>query len=164
MSTKQTTDTADLPEFDLEILDRSLDDIEELPGFDVPPVGTYQLLLSAETKMIPPKEGEKEARPVVALQYEITGTIKLADKGDAEPIPGSSFGEMFILGNEFGESSLKKAIAPYASYFNTNNLRELVKEKIQNVVITATVKHRFNRKTDPLKENPFAQVVNVVIA
>lgn len=155
----------EVKEIDLDLLDRSIDDIEEMPSFDTPPVGTYQLLVNAATKMVAGKDeqGKSVDKPAVILDYEITGTVQLANRDLKEPVPGSKFGEMFFLGNEYSESNMKKALAPYAVHFGTNNLKDLIKEKIQNVIVTATVKHRF-AKTDKAKETPFGTVVNVLIS
>lgn len=156
------TQTNDAESFDLDTLDRSLDDIEDLPSFDVPPMGTYRLLVNAEAKKLPAKDGEP-ARNVVTLQYEILDTIALADKTEKTPVPGGKFGEMFMLGNEYGEGNMKKSFAIYAEHFGNKNMKYLVGEAVQNLTINGTVKHRYNKKEDPKKETPYAQVVNVVI-
>lgn len=152
-----------MSDFNFDKLDKQLDDIEDLPGFSVPPQGTYELLVSAEAKTLDGKNGKPD-RDVVVLNYEVMGTIKLADDTAAAPIVGDKFGEMFILDNEYGLGNLKKAMIPYSEAFGTSNLRELIQEKIQNVQITGTVKHRFNKKEDPQQLNPYANVTNVVVS
>ncbi len=151
-------------EFDFSILDKNLEDIEDLPGFEVPPQGTYQFLVNAEAKYLPPKEGDKGDRPVVVLDYEVTGIVQLADPIAIPPVIGDKFGELFMLGNEYGEANMKKALAPYAAHFGTTNITTLIREKLNNVVVVGTVKYRFNKEKDPRKENPYASVVNVVVA
>jgi hypothetical protein len=157
-NTQTTTDDADF-----DALDRSLEDIEDIPSFDVPPLGTYQLLVCAELKKLPKDDKNPTERGVVVLNYEITDVVQLADPTEKPPVIGSKFGEMFMLGNEFGEGNMKKSFSPYATHFGVTNMKSLVRDLVQNVVVTATVKHRFNKKDDPKKEVPYAQVLNVVI-
>lgn len=147
-------------EFDLSVLDVSLDDIDDLPSFDCPPNGTYQLLVNATTKVFEGKEGKPDSQCVV-FDYEIVDVIELADKTGPTAKAGDKFGELFGLGSEDGIKYLKKAVLPYAAHFSTNNLRELISDKIQQVIVTATVKGRKD-KNDPDKK--YAGVSNVIVS
>ena len=148
-------------EFNFNVLDVSLDDIEDLPSYDCPPNGTYQLLVNANTKVFDGKDGKPDSQCVV-FEYEITDVIELADKvGTQTAKAGDKFNELFGLGSEDGIKWLKKAILPYAAHFGISNFRELVQDKIQQVVIVATIKGRKD-KNDPDKR--YAQVSNVNIA
>lgn len=141
-------------DIDLDLLDKNLTDIEDLPSFEVPPRGTYTFLVNAGTKKV-------NGHPCVTLDYEVVDTIQLADPTkDKAPVPGSKFNSLFMLDNEFGEGNMKKNLAPYAEFFGTDNVKVLVKEKIQNVVIQGSVKHRKD-KDDP--DRVYGEVKNVTI-
>lgn len=140
--------------FDLNLLDQNLADIEDLPSFEVPPAGTYQLLVSLSTKTV-------NEHPAVAADLEIISTVQLANSADTPAVDGTKFGLLFMLDNEFGLGNMKKFLAPFAEHFGTDNVRELVTEKVQNVQITATVKRRVDKED---KEKVYAIVTNIVVA
>lgn len=151
-------------DFNLDILDVSIDDIEDLPSFDCPLNGSYQLLVNASTIVFEGKDG-KEDKDAVKFDYEITQVIEVAPgQVGQEPKEGDKFSELFGLANEEGIKYLKKAILPYAAHFGTNNLRELVTEKIANLVITATIKGRRAGRDAADPEKRYAQVSNVTLA
>jgi hypothetical protein len=145
------TNTGD--DIDLSLLERNLDDIEDLPSFEVPPKGTYQFLVSGLTKKV-------NEKPAVAFDLEVINTIELQDKTEKPVVDGSKTGVLFFLDNEFGLGNMKKFLAPFAAHFGTNNVKELVKEKIQNVQVTCTLDHQKD-KQDPTKV--YARPKNIVV-
>lgn len=123
----------EMEEIDLSLLDKNLSDIEDLPGFDVPPNGSYTLLANASTKKI-----NKELYVVIDLA--VVDTLQLADEQNSKPpLQGTQFGVIFNLANEYGLNNLKKTLTPIGEHFGTDNLRTLVTEKIQNLMLSATV-------------------------
>lgn len=150
------TDNATNDDFDLSLLDKNVSEIEDLPSFEVPPKGTYILLCSMGTKKI-------EDAAYVTAEFEVVSTVEIANPNDPANVPckdGTKFGTIFQLGNEFGEGNMKKFLVPFIEKFSTDNLRELVKDKVQNVLISAQLDHRIDKK-DKTKVYPL--VKNVVI-
>ena len=141
-------------EVDLSGFAANLSDIEDLPSFEVPPKGSYKLLVSMGTKKVNDKPG-------VTADFEVIDTVELANSAD-KPVPaGSKFNTLYFLDNEYGLGNMKKFLQPFASCFNTESVPELVKEKVQNVVIFATISHRVDRED---KTKVYADVKNVSIA
>jgi hypothetical protein len=146
--------TATDDDFDLGLLDKNISDIEDLPSFEVPPKGTYAMLVSGGTKKI-------NEHPAVFFDLEVVSTLQLVDAGATPVKDGTKTGVMFLIDNEFGEGSLKKFLAPFAAHFNEENVRRLVKELIQNVAITCTMDHQTD-KTD--KTKIYARPKNIAVA
>lgn len=140
-------------DIDLSLLDKNLADIEDLPSFEVPPKGTYVMLCSGGTKKI----GE---HPAVTFDLEVVSTVELADKSQKPPKDGDKTGVMFMLDNEFGLGNMKKFLAPFAAHFGTDNVRELVKDRIQNVIISCTMDHQVDKED---KTKIYARPKNIVI-
>src|SRR6478752_4843323 len=130
---------SDDTEIDLSLLDKNLSDIEDLPSFSVPPKGTYVLLANATTK----KVGE---HPAMVVDLEVVSTIEMQDKAATPAKEGDKFGILFMLDNEFGLGNMKKFLEPLAAHFGTDNVRTLVTEKIQNLIIGATVDHQIDKE------------------
>lgn len=143
-----------MEEIDLSLLDKNLSDIEDIPGFEVPPQGSYTFLLNASTKKI-----NKE--PYVTIDVEVIDCLQRANEEDKQPLPGTKFGLLFNLGNEYGLDNMKKFMTPIGEHFGTDNLRTLVTEKIQNLVVAGTLKHRVDKK-DATKI--YAEIKNIVVS
>lgn len=147
---KPAQDDAD---FDDALLERNLADIDDLPSFEVPPKGSYVLLASGIRKKI-------NDHPAVIIELEVVSTVELVDKTQTPIVDGSKTGVMFMLDNEYGLGSMKKFLQPFAAHFGTDNVRELVKEKIQNLTITATMDHQIDSKD---KTKIYARPKNIAI-
>lgn len=143
---------ADDKTVDLDLLNKNLAEIEDLPSFEVPPKGAYVMLLTAGTKYV-------NAKPAVTIDMEVVSTVQLANPQDKPVVDGSKTGVMFFL-NEDGLPYLKKFLTPFAAHFNTDNIRELVTEKIQNLVCGVTMDHRVD-KSD--KSKVYANPKNITI-
>lgn len=102
---------ADNKNLDFSILNGSLDDIEDLPGFNVFPSGAYHVLLAKG--LVQKGIGE---HPAVELEMTCAEVIELADPTQADQAPkvGDTCSTAFMLDNEIGRGKLKevfKAIA-----------------------------------------------------
>lgn len=151
-NTNTSTETDD-EEVDLSLLDKNLSDIDDLPSFEVPAKGTYILLANATTKKV-------NKHPAMVIDLDVVSTVALANTGDTPPKEGDKFGVLFMLDNEFGMGNMKKVLAPFAAHFGTDNVKTLVKEKIQNCVISATVDHQIDRED---KTKIYARLKNIVV-
>lgn len=140
-------------EIDLALLERNLADIEDLPSFEVPPKGTYIFLCSAGTKVV-------NGKPAVVFDLEVVSTVELVDKTTKPAKEGDKTGVMFFIDNDTGLGFLKKFLAPFAEKYGTDNLKVLVKEKIQNVLISCTMDHQIDKDD---KSKIYARPKNIVV-
>jgi hypothetical protein len=94
---------------DFSILDGTLDDIEDLPGFLVFPSGAYlvELHQGLNKKAI-------ANHPAVEMAMKCIEVKELADPNDADKQPkiGDVCTIAFMLDNEFGRGNLKKVLEP----------------------------------------------------
>ncbi len=145
------------------LLDKSIDDLADLPEFKVPDTGMYKLDVSCETKEI-------NKKPAVTARFVVRELVELADSTipeDQRAKPGDSFDLMFLLKNDAGEDMeiswgrLKEFAQPFQKHFNEDHLGKLLKGPLaQPVSITAKVVKK-QRKDD--KEKFDARVSDIVI-
>lgn len=135
-----------------QLLASSLDDLDDLPSFEVPANGTY--IVNVTTTI---KEINKEQ--AVEAAYEVIEVVELADPADTPPVPGTKFSQLYTL-NPIGIGKLKEFCKPFAAHFNTPSIGELVKEHIQDVRVAANVKRRPD-KTDPEKVYASVKIISV---
>ena len=145
------------------LLDKSIDDIADLPEFKVPDTGVYKLSVGVETKPINDK-------PAVVCKFTIRELVELADSSIPEANrakPGDKFDNAFILKDNSGSDSevawgrLKEFVKPFEAHFGTNNLREIIgKLSSETVDITATVVKK-ERKDDKEKFSATVKDISV---
>lgn len=134
-----------------DLLNASMDDLEDLPPIGVPPSGHYNLTVSFGVKEIGEGESKKE---VIAAEYIVDAVNELRNNDEADDVkPGQQFTEFFHLTkkdgtkNVFGIGTLKERLKPFQARFNSNNIGELVKETKQ-IAIAATVVRKVNKKNE----------------
>lgn len=134
--------------FNEALLDKNLDDIDDLPGFMTPSNGVYLLKFSTSTKVV----NDKHA---VSADFEVLECVEQNNAEDPATPPGTKFNVLFFLENEFGIGKLKELLKPISEHFGVPSLSVLVTETCKDLEITAKVKQRKN-KEDP--DRPFADV------
>lgn len=135
-----------------DLFSASIDDIADLPSFEVPVVGSYILAVTAEIKKINDKD-------VVEAQYTVQELVEPAIAGETA-VPGTKFSTIFMIDNEFGIGNLKKFLKPFADHYGNTNVGELIGE-IKDVTVAATLKHRKD-KNDP--DKVYAIISNLSVA
>lgn len=146
--------TKDQDQFDFSLLDKTLDDIEDLAGFETPVPGVYTLKLKMETKVI-------NNKPAVVANMEVIECQEQDDPEAEATKPDTKFSVAFFLNNEVGLGKLKEFLLQPAEFFGESNLKVLLTEHMkESLVCSATVKRKKN-KEDP--DKPYADVSNVVI-
>lgn len=135
------------------LLDKSLDDLADLPEFKVPDTGVYKLSVTAEMKEI-------NKKPAIVAKFKVRELVELEDSSIPEnerSKAGDGFDVPFMLRNEdgtpneLGEGRFKEFCAPFSAHFEEKNLRVLITEKMNSPVdITAKVK-KVARKSDAEK-------------
>ena len=140
-----------------DLLDATLDDLEDLPSFQPFPVGAHKVLASFDTKEINGKQA-------VSLDFKLVEVLELADAsiteeienaaGDLIPNPkfpkaGDSAGTMFMLDNEYGRGNLKKCATPFGEALELSTIREIIEgvKEVECIVLTGLRKD----KNDPDK-------------
>lgn len=150
MSEKKEAQFADLDA----LFSASLDDIADLPSFETPPKGAYIGTVTTDVKEI-------NKKPAIEASFVIVECVELKNAEDKAPIAGSKFSTAFMLGNSISEGKLKEFLAPFGAHFGTNNVGELVRDRIKEVTVAFTMKHRKD-KDDAEKFYPDVQ--NITIA
>lgn len=135
----------------LDMLDMNLEDIQDLPGFEVPYPGEYILKLDAAVKSV----NDKQA---VEISYEVVECMKKNNDTDPDTIPGTKFSQLFFLQGEpesvkISLGRLKQLLAPLAEQLGEGNLLVLVRDHLKSLMVSATVNRRKD-KNDPERFYP----------
>lgn len=134
-----------------------LDDIADLPSFEVPPKGAYIGRVTTAMKQI----NDKMA---VEATFEVVETVELKNPEDAPCVPGTKFSTAFMLGNEVGAGKMKEFLAPFAQHFDISgpgSIGRLIRDEIKDVTIAFTLKHRADKND---KERIYPDVSNITVA
>jgi len=131
------------------LLDATLDDLEDLPEFKPFPPGAHQVTASLSLKEINKKQ-------CVELEMKMIETLEVSDSNDAPAKAGDSCSTIFMLDNEYGRGNLKKVATPLGTALDTGILREIIEQAkdIECVVITSlrTDKNDKDKKYIQVKE------------
>lgn len=138
----------------LSLLDKSIDDIEDLPGFEVPPEGTYTLKMTCAIK-------EVNNKASIETSFEVIEALELNNLEEQDKVKaGTKFSVLSFIENEIAMAKFKEMVAPISASTGEKNVGKLVSEVIKDVVISATVKHRKNKED---ADKPYADVKNIVV-
>ena len=142
---------------DLSLLDKSIDDIEDLAGFEVPVNGMYSLKFWTLVKVVNDRDCDES-------NFEVIECLEQNDASELATKAGTKFSVLTHLDNEIALSRFKEMIMPVSQHFGEGNLLKLVTEVCtadQGVIITAKVKRRADKED---KEKFYANVSNVTVA
>lgn len=125
------------------LLDSTLDDLEDLPEFKPFPAGAHNVKASFSEKDI-------NGNPAVELELTLIETVELSDPQDEMMAPGTSCSTAFFLNNEFGRGNLKKCAVPFGAALGFGTIREIVDgvKDVECLVLTTLRKD----KNDPDKK------------
>ena len=114
-------------QLDFSVLDGSLDDIEDLPGFLAFPTGAYHVKLD---KGLVKKEINKH--PAVEMAMTCVEVKELSNPEDAENAPkvGDICSTAFMLDNETGRGFLKIVLKAIGERCGTKNTAEILNASI----------------------------------
>jgi hypothetical protein len=142
---------------DLDLLDMSLDDIEDLPGFEVPYNGEYLLKMHLSLKLV-------NKKAAVESNYEVVECLKKNDESDPDTVPGTKFSSLYFLqGDEdkvkMSLGRLKELLAQPAEELGEGNVKILVRDHFATPrMVSATVTRRADKED---KEKFYAGVKNL---
>jgi hypothetical protein len=147
MSTDSGLDFGDIDE----LLNATMDDLDDLPPQGVPPSGHYNLTVTFGVETIGQDSVKKQ---VVAATYVVDAINELKDEEEKNEVAvGQQFKEFFHMKkkdgtkNTFGIGTLKQRLAPHAERFGTQNIGELV-TAVKQVSITASIKRTVNKMNE----------------
>jgi hypothetical protein len=143
------------------LLAASMDDLEDLPPFGIPPSGHYNFTMSFDIKEI----GE-DKRQIPVVEYVIDAVNQLKDEDEAGDVAvGQKFQEAFFLAkkdgtkNSMGIGKLKQRLAPFAERFGTTNIGELI-QQVKQVAVSGELKRKPNPKDE---DKPNMDIKNIVL-
>lgn len=133
-----------LNEVDEGILDRTLDEIEDLPGFEVPYNGRYLLKANRKIKKI----NDKAA---VEIELEVMECLKKDNDADPDTVQGTKFSQLYFLQGDadavkVSMGMLKQFVKPIAERVGEGNLKTLISDHLTDVLIGATIARRKDSK------------------
>lgn len=143
-----------------DLMDASIDDLKDLPGFEVPPKGHYKLKIKLEKKDV-------NGHPSIEAGCTVLETLELANQNDTKVEDGTKFSQLFMMDNEWGQGGFKGFAMPIAAGLGLQGatIGSVIKA-VQDVTIAATIKHRYNKED---KEKPvadrrtYADLTNVTV-
>lgn len=129
---------------ELDILDKQLDDIEDLAGFEVPVNGRYGMDMTAAVKPINDK-------PAVELSFTVTDLVEQQKEEDKPTAIGTKFSLLFFLAGEedavkMSLGRLKELMVPVGEHFGTSNLKEILGKLVDPLNVEGTVKRRYDKE------------------
>jgi hypothetical protein len=146
------------PQFNSNLLDIGIDDIDDLPGFECPVPGIYSLKFSTSTKVVAMKGVDKDC---VEANFEVIECLEQNDPAADPTKAGTKFSVLFQLGQEVAMGKMKELLMPVAKHFGEGNLGKLVTDTCKDLIITAKVARRADKED---KEKFYPVISNVTIA
>lgn len=142
---------AQAEQFDINnLLDGTLDDLEDLPSFKPYPVGLHRVTTNFEQKVV-------NKHPSIELKFKMQETIQLADSTDTPPVAGDVANLLYTLDNEFARGKFKMVMQAAAAKFGSKSNRELIQD-CQNATAQIVTRLRPN-KADP--DAPYMDLVEI---
>lgn len=134
------------------LLDLTLDDLEDLPSFGSFPPGAYRVLATLGSKTVNDK-------PAVELSLKMVEVIELSTASDEAPAAGDQASTLFFTDNEIGRGKLKECAVVFAELVGSRNLRAIIEgvTDIECVVFTTYSKN----KNDP--DSPYMNVKEIQV-
>jgi hypothetical protein len=137
-----------------DLLDGTLDDIDDLPEFKPFPAGSHMVKASLEIK-------EVNGKQCVELSMTAMETLELSNPATDELLKeGDQTSVLFMLDNEFGQGKMKKILAPLGEVLGTRATREII-EQTTDMEVAVLTKIRKN-KNDP--DQVYTDVVELSVA
>ncbi len=129
-----------------DLMDMSMDEVEDLPPIGVPPTGHYNLLVSATRES---KDGGNE---FIKFAYTVESVNEVKNSAEeSEAAVGQNFVEFFSplkkdgTVNEFGMKFLKQAMAPFAAHFGGGNFSNVL-QSIDKISVAASLVRTKDKK------------------
>lgn len=126
------------------LLDATLDDLADLPGFKVPPTGAYALeVMSVLEKEI----GDHAA---VEAKFTIREVVEVSEQNvpeDQMPVPGDECNIAFMLDNDTGVGFFKEFLKPLGEKLGTKKNREIM-SGAKGMLLMVVLKRTHDKEKD----------------
>ena len=134
------------------ILDSSIDDLADLPEFQVFPNGVHRVIINWESK-------EVNKHPCMELKMKAVETVELANPAADSPLSaGTESSVLFMLDNEFGQGKFKGIIKQLAQATGSSKISEAV-EASNGMEVQVVCKVRQNKD----KSQSYTDVTKVIV-
>jgi len=134
------------------ILDSSIDDLADLPEFQVFPNGVHKVIINWESK-------EVNKHPSMELKMKAIETVELANPAADSPLAaGTESSVLFMLDNEFGQGKFKSIIKQLAEATGSTKISEAV-EASNGMEVQVVCKVRQNKD----KTQSYTDVTKVIV-
>lgn len=127
------------------ILDGTLDELNDLPGFKVPPTGAY--VVSIVSNLIK-KVGNHEN--TVEAKFKIIDIMEVSEQNVPEaeaPLPEDEFNVLFMTDNDTGEGFLKEYLKVLGPVVGSTKTREIL-EMSKGMKLMVVVSRKYNKETE----------------
>lgn len=142
--------TENQTDFNLDaLLDGTLDDLADVPGFQTYPVGAHKCVINWK---------KVDKKPAYSLQLTAIETVELTDPNDTPLAAGTMTSVMFMLDNEYGQTAFRKVIAALSEYYGAGSNREIM-EKSEGAECLVVTKKRSNKE----KTAEYTDIVTVMV-
>jgi hypothetical protein len=127
------------------ILDGTLEDLNDLPGFKVPPTGGYAVSIVANTiKKVGDHENTVEAKFVIKEVLEVT---EVGVPDDQMCVAGDEFAVLFMTDNETGVGFLKEYLKVIGPAVGSTKTKEIL-EQSKGLDLVVVVKRTYNKDSE----------------
>ena len=120
-------------------------DLEDLPSFDPYPNGAHLVTIEFERRVV-------NDNPAIILKTVMVETQQLEDEAGTPSKAGDTYDFMYSIGNEYGEGSLKKLLAPLAEATGITNNGQLL-DHVKGFQALIATKQRMDKKNDVMRCN-----------
>lgn len=133
-----------------DLLDKTLDDLADLPEFKPFTPGAHRVRINFEKKIV-------NNHPSVEMSMELLETLELADPSTEEGAskPGDKTSVLFMLDNEMGQGKLKEVLKPISAALGLGKISEVI-EAAKDLEVVVSTKVRVN------KDKPDAKYTDIV--
>lgn len=114
------------------LLDGTLDDLADIPGFEPYRRGTHKAVLNIEGPI------KVNNHPAFKAKFKLVETLELANQGEEPQAPGSETEILYTMDNEFGQGSFKKLLGWLNETFQKSTNREIIEAAQGSEVVIIT--------------------------
>lgn len=139
-----------------ELMAAGLDDVEDIPDFEVPPIGSYLFEFTLARKVI------NDADSIEAT-FKVVETLQLANADDKPAVNGTQFSILYRMGNKWGVGSFKKLAKPFFAHFGFANYGEFMEAAKAPITIGANLQHRKGKKGTDREGEVYAKIRDIIV-
>jgi hypothetical protein len=133
------------------LLDATLDDLEDLPTYNTYPPGGHKVSATLEAKQINSKDA-------IELSFKYIEVVELEGTDAVEPKAGDESSTLFFLDNEYGRGNLKEALKAFLEFVGEGSTNRQIIEAVKDVECVILTSYGKN-KNDP--DKPYLNVKEI---